>query len=712
MKQPVFGHSPNRIERVGALNFPERVQDVVQPERGFAFTARALCLLSILLFSAIVAHAQLDPRCSDRTANGQFTCTIDQPNVTQRETVLPNVVFAAGDTVVIGAGGCVQTGGVGNTWKLYVNPSGPDSDRLYHGLVRIPTATPGTGLVRVKDVIGKKLTVAGSLPQAQLVLHLGYEDDDYSDNGYSHHDDGTEDQCKNIGPAQVRVVITRGVTGTGGDTGRFAFNLVWSEPAPGGLPLNPQWAWQKRIENLGAIPDTSLCHNFSKTVQATGPNGQIFLVRVADFADCTDQTGPNNVDVPDGFNSFICGFENTNGFIGHVNWFPVTFVGRAGWGDHGVDDDYTFEFFRDGNPLSVSGRPGLHAEFDSEETIDNFTTDEWKSFHEAVDASKSAKGLLQQCNTNNFCSAALTDELKKSIDLPKTLFDGQTILTGMYGLDCEHDCKGELHPLYAMATKRDRFENDQADEVWLMFVRNVGDEGYCSSQLWKASFTNYTFRLPWRDGMGSVEVLWGVNKSQFEGTPGTSGPSITYKSGPGLNAGVYVSFTLPPASQSPLIDGALHLKWTESPGSLQTRRGRNGPDLSSRNAVISQLSGTLLSAADSSSQEVDEAEHKIVAAIDRLPPAQQKEIQKARARASVRTALHALPQGGPARKITTNPAVLRLDFRLDARAGSAAPKKDRDAAQMQALCAATNNAPAGLPSDACKVASSPVRVHR
>jgi hypothetical protein len=677
-----------------------------------ALTRRSLGLLSILLFSAVLAHAQIDPRCSNPTATGQFTCTIDQPNVTQRETVLPNIVFAAGDTVVIGAGGCVQTGGVGSTWKLYVNPSGPNSDHLYHGLIRIPTATPGTALVRIKDIIGQNMTVAGNLPQSQLVLHLGYEDDDYSDNSYNDHDDGTEDQCKNIGPAQVRVVITRGVTGTGGDTGKFAFNLVWSELAPGGLPLNPQWAWQKRIENAGYIPDTSLCHNFSKTVQATGPGGQNILVRVPDFADCTDQTGPNNVDVPDSFNSFICSFADTNSFTGHVNWFPVTFVGTAGWGDHGVDDDYTFEFRRDGNPLSVNGRAGLHIEFDSEETIDNFMTDEWKSFHQAVDASGSAKALLQQCNTNNSCNATVTADLQKSIDAPKNLFNGQTILTGMYGLDCEHDCKGELHPLYAMATKRDFVETDQADEVWLMFVRNVGDEGYCSSQLWKAPFTNYTFRLPWRDGMSSVEVLWGVNKSQFEGTAGTSGPRVTYMPSPGLNSGVYVSFTLPSASQSPLIDGALHLKWTASPGSLQTRRGSNGPGPTNRNAVISQLSGTLLSATDSRSQEIDEAEHKILAAVGQLPPAQQKEIQKARASASVRAALHPLPQGGPAQKITTSPAVPRINLRLDARAGAAAPKRERDAAQMKALCAATNNAPAGLPAQACDAASSPVRVHR
>jgi len=36
----------------------------------------------------------LDPGCGDRTKNGKISCTIDQPNVRQRETPYPVVQFA------------------------------------------------------------------------------------------------------------------------------------------------------------------------------------------------------------------------------------------------------------------------------------------------------------------------------------------------------------------------------------------------------------------------------------------------------------------------------------------------------------------------------------------------------------------------------------------------------------------------------------------
>jgi len=36
----------------------------------------------------------------------------------------------------------------------------------------------------------------------------------------------------------------------------------------------------------------------------------------------------------------------------------------------------------------VNGRDGLHIEFDSDETIDNFTSDEWAAFHDAADNNK------------------------------------------------------------------------------------------------------------------------------------------------------------------------------------------------------------------------------------------------------------------------------------------------------------------------------------
>jgi hypothetical protein len=195
------------------------------------FSRIGLGIALIILFSGNLAHAQegLDPRCGDRAAKGKIICTINKPNVTRRETVHSNVVFAPGDTVVIGADGCVQTGGFGDTWKLYVNPIGEDSDRLYHGLIRIPTATRGSSLVRIKDVKGTNLKVAGSgVALSQLVLHLGYEDDDYSDNGYDNHDDGIRDQCKGIGPAVVRIVIFRGAPPPPTPS-KFDFNLEWDK---------------------------------------------------------------------------------------------------------------------------------------------------------------------------------------------------------------------------------------------------------------------------------------------------------------------------------------------------------------------------------------------------------------------------------------------------------------------------------------------------
>jgi LGFP repeat len=63
---------------------------------------------------------------------------IDQPNVKAPKTWYDDGILFNGDLVTIDAGGCVQTGGWGDTWKRYVNPHGRGSDRLYHGLVYLP----------------------------------------------------------------------------------------------------------------------------------------------------------------------------------------------------------------------------------------------------------------------------------------------------------------------------------------------------------------------------------------------------------------------------------------------------------------------------------------------------------------------------------------------------------------------------------------------
>jgi hypothetical protein len=99
---------------------------------------------------------------------GSVVYEISQPVVNQINTQYPMVVFNPGDKVLIRAGGCVQTGGGGRTWKRYVTPLGspgfpgtpvPRSE-LYHGTITIP------GVTDVQDQIGAWLEPSADFPNA------------------------------------------------------------------------------------------------------------------------------------------------------------------------------------------------------------------------------------------------------------------------------------------------------------------------------------------------------------------------------------------------------------------------------------------------------------------------------------------------------------------------------------------------------------------
>jgi hypothetical protein len=62
-----------------------------------------------------------------KTSSGETKVwRIDHPDVSDPLSVYPAIPLKAGDRIKINAGGCVQTGGMGATWKLYTNPSGDD----------------------------------------------------------------------------------------------------------------------------------------------------------------------------------------------------------------------------------------------------------------------------------------------------------------------------------------------------------------------------------------------------------------------------------------------------------------------------------------------------------------------------------------------------------------------------------------------------------
>jgi len=146
-----------------------------------------------------VAPRTADAGCTGRTL--PLDCWVHEPIVTQPSATYPTIQFLPGDHVFVDAGGCVQTGGHGATWKRYVNPSSDNG--LYHGSINIPGATGG--LVQLWTAVGRSFTVSAG---GGGTLVLGYQDDGYSDNGYYAHDDGTGNQCKGVENAWVHLVIS------------------------------------------------------------------------------------------------------------------------------------------------------------------------------------------------------------------------------------------------------------------------------------------------------------------------------------------------------------------------------------------------------------------------------------------------------------------------------------------------------------------------
>ncbi len=482
-------------------------------------TLSCLCLLPLAATVASPGWGEDFDRISRRQVGNRFIYRIERPDVRHVQTDYPHVWYKPGDTIEVRAGGCVQTGGTGKTWKRYVKPLGPNSETLYSGTIWIPPFT--AGLVRIEQVLGKVLVVPSTSTANQespLYLRLGYQDDDYGDNGYWGHDDGTQDQCKGVGPAWVEVTITPGSgkpvpTPNHPSTSYPPLELVWDATDPNLLPLNPKWGWQ--LTRHPNAPDY-----FPKPPQVC-PG---IRKEPPQVAGCTTQALYTD-------SATLCAAAGD-----HVNWGAATYEGRVEWyAFDDNDDDYNLMLEREdgaGATAAYGGR--LKLEFDSDETIDHFKTSWWSSLHSAVDQGKG------------------------SAIIP----GNPAIVTGLMGLDCAHDeCWSELHPVWALAVK---VTAGPSEERWAMFVRNWGNEGFCSSNQHylplpqaSADTYRYTFRIPWRAGATSVQV---TGSKFLTNSSSVAGPSVH----PVAGKDVFVSFTLPRPEEGARVNGVLDLRWSGS----------------------------------------------------------------------------------------------------------------------------------------------------
>jgi hypothetical protein len=149
---------------------------------------------------------------------------------------------------------------------------------------------------------------------------------------------------------------------------------------------------------------------------------------------------------------------------------PITYTGQIAWEGHSNsvydDDDYYGPVTRADRSMYTTSGEFLHYEFNSEETVDNWdeTSTWWNLFHHnAVDVSD--------------------NEAKSHMN------NDSAIIIGLLNIDGQHSNPCELHPVYAMFLQQQvvNFDNifpvaaTKNNLVYHFFVRNWGDEGFCSS---------------------------------------------------------------------------------------------------------------------------------------------------------------------------------------------------------------------------------------
>jgi hypothetical protein len=264
-------------------------------------------------------------------------------------------------------------------------------------------------------------------------------------------------------------------------------NPTWDALDENGVPLTPRWSVQ---EGQGSAPlclpdpeDDDVCGGFPK-------GGGVPQGRPA----CNDMAVPEPP-VGDVAHGVVCnlgrGFRK---FAGHLNYLPATYAGLIYFENHAwPDDDLDFEML----PLEPAGsgwrltRAGLttrrrmkdhlvtdaalesalrnkgldyvlHVEAKAEETVASFTQAWWEEFRR------------------------LGDEGEEGKEKRKRMVSGRpAVVTGLLGLDAEHGAFTEIHPAHALAIQTECGEADPTEagafvDTWAVFIRNSGNEGWCS----------------------------------------------------------------------------------------------------------------------------------------------------------------------------------------------------------------------------------------
>jgi hypothetical protein len=546
------------------------------------FPSRKCDLSTWLLFSFFTFGLRCEAQtCAANVTHNQLAdadeWTLTEPNVKQRITDCTQIEIKNNDLVTVSAAGCVHTV---DGWKSYVNPRGTNSDRLYHGLIWLPGATAnglrvplGTDLAPIAGALGHSFVIASDRTQS---IKIGYQAEagSYSANSFG---GGMKKAGANSCSITARLTISVHHTATAATEALKSFDLVSTSKDDNDLLLSPQWSIS--YGSPGVVADPSLrstCDNF----KYWNP----FLTNHGVRSPCSDQPSfdtpwrPVNPIAKLSVNNYICMFGPCIGRLhGHANWTPVTFQGLFYWGAHqGFDDDLDFFLvpvnhagpFSSGIITKVTDRdvsvcdPGnfpleftdfcenhtgqtfqaISLEMRHRETLTNFNTSHWNYLREAVEGGGTTSD-------------------------PRFLDGSLAVVTGLLGLDCVHDCHVELHPIYTIAIRVPKQETDTSntlagtehDDIWMVMVRNRGDEGCCSQDLHYLNRDSYVFRLPaprTYKGIPHAKIIHADLKSNKQHL---HWEDIT----PANSAEAVIRITLLNPDAGSRVSGSIHVCWEE-----------------------------------------------------------------------------------------------------------------------------------------------------
>jgi hypothetical protein len=323
-------------------------------------------------------------------------------------------------------------------------------------------------------------------------------------------------------------------------------DLVSSGPVDAnGIPLNPRWGLQQT--EPGALPNpVELCFDVPGWF---------------DNPICTVQRP--SVDRPTGVRGAICRLGATTPINGHVNWFAATYAGPIYW-DQKFWSDQDINMFLvppDQHGLTSTSGEAILCEFDARETLSHFATPWWKD-------------LRRWANVG-------ADERARA------MVDGRpAVVTGLLGLDCEHDCHSELHPVWALGVQA---KNAARKETWALFARNWGNEGFCSSQQHHLEVVanRITMTLPWREGAAGVRL--GRGTRFFANVAGVRG---WWTETPGQH--VHVTFELPAPAERGRVHGEIVLVWEGPAADAATVRADSRPRRREREDNPERLAADLI----------------------------------------------------------------------------------------------------------------------